>query len=198
MSSRANKLTKRREPFTFMLYLGIFGSGILFMAIFLIFLKKEYINQNIPMAIPGIFWLSTLVIVFSSLSFYLSKKYLENQNFQKSKAYLAITFFLGLLFMVFQMVGWYNLAKEGKTISTHTGASFLIILSGLHILHTVGGIVALSRVVSKVFGNKTYIDSFVYSVNPPNQLSIRLVYIYWHFIDFLWLIIFLFLLYHAT
>lgn len=198
MSNRPNKLIKRREPFTFMLYLGILGSVILFLAIFLIFLKKEYVNQDIPMVIPKIFWLSTLVIIFSSLSFYLSRKYLENQNFQNSKTFLAITFFLGLLFLIFQLVGWYSLANDGKTISTHTGASFLIILSGLHILHTFGGIVALSRVVSKVFSNKTYVDSFVYSVNPPNQLSIRLVYIYWHFIDLLWLIIFLFLLYHAT
>jgi cytochrome c oxidase subunit 3 len=97
-----------------------------------------------------------------------------------------------------QITGWMELTNSGFTMANHTGVSFLFILSGLHILHTFGGIVGLSLTVAKVFRNKSYVDSFVYSVNPPNQLNFKLIYIYWHFLDILWLLIFLFLLYHAT
>lgn len=193
-----NNLTKRREPFTFMLYLAIVGSGILFLAIFLFFLKKEIVNQNIPLVIPKVLWLSSLVILASSFTIWMAKGYLEIQAFDKYKLYLAITYFLGLIFLVLQISGLMQLGNEGFTMANHTGASFLYILSGLHILHTFGGLVGLSLTVAKVFSNKTYVDSFVYSVNPPNQLNFKLIYIYWHFLDVLWLLIFLFLLYHAT
>jgi cytochrome c oxidase subunit III len=193
-----NKLTKRREPFAFMLYLAIFGSFMLFMAIFMIFLKKEIVNQNIPMIIPKVLWASTFVIICSSLTVFLAKKMFLNQNFQQFRIYLAITYLLGLLFLVLQISGWVELSSRGFTVANHTGVSFIYILSGLHILHAFGGIVGLSLTVAKVFRNKTYVDSFVYSVNPPNQLNFKLIYIYWHFLDILWLIIFLFLLYHAT
>lgn len=193
-----NKFSKRREPFAFMLYLAIFGSGLLFLAVFLIFLRKELINQNIPLVIPKVFWASSLVIILSSLTIFLARKDLFNQQFVAFKRYLGFTYLLGLLFLVLQITGWMELSNKGFTMANHTGASFLYILSGLHTLHTFGGIVALSITMAKVFRNKSYIDSFVYSVNPPNQLNFKLIYIYWHFLDVLWLIIFLFLLYHAT
>ncbi|MCP9755746.1 heme-copper oxidase subunit III [Lacihabitans sp. CCS-44] len=193
-----NKFSKRREPFAFMLYLAMFGSSILFLAVFLVFLKKEFVNQNIPLIIPKTFWVSSLVIILSSITIYLAKKQLFSQKFVSYKSYLGITYLLGLLFLVLQISGWMELANRGFTMANHTGVSFLYILSGLHILHTFGGIVALSLTVAKVFRNKSYVDSFVYSVNPPNQLNFKLIYIYWHFLDLLWLLIFLFLLYHAT
>lgn len=195
---KENKWTKRREPFTFMLYLAIFGSIILFVAIFTIFLKKEIMNQDIPLVIPKVFWASSVVISGSSLTIVLAKQSLQNQIFNRFKLYLAITYFLGLLFLVLQISGWIELANKGFTIANHTGVSFLYILSGLHILHTFGGIVGLSITVAKVFRNKSYVDSFVYSVNPPNQLNFKLIYTYWHFLDILWIFIFLFLLYHAS
>lgn len=195
---KENKWTKRREPFTYMLYLAIFGSIILFVAIFTIFLKKEIVNQDIPLVIPKVFWASSAVISISSLTIALAKESLQNQIFNRFKLYLAITYFLGLLFLVLQISGWVELANKGFTIANHTGVSFLYILSGLHILHTFGGLVGLSITVAKVFRNKSYVDSFVYSVNPPNQLNFKLIYTYWHFLDILWIFIFLFLLYHAS
>ena len=198
MSKRENKLTKRREPFTFMLYLGLAGSGILFLSVLAIFLKKEVINQDIPLFIPKVFWLSTLVIILSSFFLYISKRDLESQSFEKFKRHLATTFFLGLAFLVLQIIGWLELANQGYTMAKHTGASFIYILSGLHILHTFGGIVALSLTIAKAFRNRSYVDSFVFSVNPPNQLNMKLVSIYWHFLGVLWVLIFLFLLYHAS
>jgi cytochrome c oxidase subunit III len=193
-----NSLTKRREPFTYMLYLGILGSGILFLFIFLVFLKKEYNNQDIPVATPKIFWLSTATILLSSLGLFLSKSYVKSEKFSLYRLALVISFILGILFITFQIIGWQQLYQKNITIQNHTGASFLFILSALHIVHTLGGLVALAMTVFKAFKHASYVDSFVYNVNPPNQLRLKLVSIYWHFLDIMWLIIFLFMLYHAS
>ncbi|MFN3590499.1 MAG: heme-copper oxidase subunit III, partial [Spirosomataceae bacterium] len=65
-------------------------------------------------------------------------------------------------------------------------------------VHTAGGVIALIVAVVDAWRNRKYVDSFVYSVNPPNQLRLKLISIYWHFVDILWLILFLFLAYHAV
>jgi cytochrome c oxidase subunit III len=193
-----NIFSKRREPFAFMLYLGIFGSCLLFFFIFLIFLKKEIINQNIPLQLPKVFWVSTLIMILSSVSLVLSKKYLEIQKFISFRIAFTSSFILGILFLVFQIIGWKQLLNSGLTMSNNTGASFLYILSALHLAHTLGGIVGMSLTLAKAYKNTKYVDAFVFSVNPPNQLNLKLISIYWHFLDILWLVIFLFMLYHAS
>lgn len=193
-----NTFTKRREPFTFMLYLGMFGSSLLFVFIFFVFMKKEFINQNIPIALPKVFWLSSFAILLSSALLYYAKKCLQNENFGIYKWILSLTLCSGILFFVFQLVGWRMLNNTGITMGNNTGGAFIYIFSGLHLLHSFIGIMGLLYVVIKAFKNYSYVDAFVYSVNPPNVLRLKLVSIYWHFLDILWIVIFLFILYHAS
>jgi cytochrome c oxidase subunit 3 len=182
-----------------MLLLGIFGSCLFFLSIFLLFIKKEFQNTDIVLTIPKILWLSSLSIILSSIALFLARKTQENQNFKFFRIWLGSTFFLGILFLAFQMQGWKTLYLENnQNLSKHTGSAYLLLLSVMHLLHTLGGLVGLSITIYKVFRNTSFADSFVYSVNPPNQLNLRLVSIYWHFLAVLWIIIFLFLLYHAS
>jgi cytochrome c oxidase subunit 3 len=109
-----------------------------------------------------------------------------------------LTLIAGLFFIVLQGFGWKTLLSSGITMRNNTGGMFIYILSGLHIFHTLGGLIALASANTDAFQRMEYVDSYVYSVNPPNQLKIKLISIYWHFIDILWIAIFLFLLYHAT
>ena len=128
----------------------------------------------------------------------MSKSYVKSEKFSLYRLALVISFVLGILFITFQIIGWQQLYQKNITIQNHTGASFLFILSALHIVHTLGGLIALAMTVFKAFKHASYVDSFVYNVNPPNQLRLKLVSIYWHFLDIMWLIIFLFMLYHAS
>jgi cytochrome c oxidase subunit 3 len=194
----SNAFTKRREPLAFMLYLGIFGSVTLFTFIIFVFVRKELGENEIPIKIPPSFWFSTLAILASSVTLIKAKEYLKTEKFQEFRWMIGSSYFLGLLFLTFQLMGWTNLLSSGITLANSTGGSFTYILSGLHIVHTLGGILALSFLVREAFRKTSYVDSFVFSVNPPNQLKIKLISIYWHFLDVLWILIFLFLLYHAT
>jgi cytochrome c oxidase subunit 3 len=193
-----NILTRRREPFTFMLYLGMAGSCILFLFIFLVFVRKEILNQQIPLHLPGVFWWSTVSILLSSLSIEFAKHAFKREKFFSYRVSISLCFALSLLFLSFQFFGWQQLTSSGITMANSTSGSFIYILSGLHIVHTLVGIIGLTVVIRDAFSNLSYVDSFIYSVNAPNQLRLKLFSIYWHFLDALWLIIFLFLLYHAS
>lgn len=193
-----NVFTKRREPFTFMLYLGISGSCMLFLFIFFVFLRKELLNQQIPLKLPEVFWWSTIVILLCSGLIEYAKKAIKNQKFSSYRWSISLCFLFALLFLIMQFLGWRELMSTGITMANSTGGSFIFILSGLHIIHTLAGIIGLCVVIVDAFKNISYVDSFIYSVNAPNQLRLKLFSIYWHFLDALWLIIFLFLIYHAA
>lgn len=193
-----NALTKRREPLSFMLHLGIFGSVLLFAFIILVFVQKELGENEIPIKIPLSFWISSIAILASSVTLVKAKAYLETEKFQEFRWMIGASYFLGLLFLTLQLMGWTQLLSSGITMANSTGGAFTYVLSGLHIFHTLGGVIALTFLVREAFRKTSYIDSYVFSVNPPNQLRIRLISIYWHFLDILWILIFLFLLYHAS
>jgi cytochrome c oxidase subunit 3 len=193
-----NFLTKRREPFSYMLYLAMAGSVILFSFIFFVFLRKEYLNQDIPFVVPKILWVSTIVLLLSSLFLEVAKKNLEKQIFAGFKFSLGISFVLGIIFFVCQYWAWKELLIKGYTMDKHTGASFVYVFSGLHLAHALGGIVAMSITIYRSFKQKNYVENFVFSVNPPNLLNLRLVSHYWHFLGILWILIFLFMVYHAS
>lgn len=194
----ANSLSKRREPLQFMLYLSILGSALLFFFVLFIFVKREFDNQDLRVPIPDSFWVSTLAIILSSGTIAGAKHFFRNEKFNDYRLAISVTFGLGVVFLASQAWGWQELFNQNIRLDNDTGGSFVYILSGLHLAHTVGGVLALSVVMYKAFVNKTYVDSYVYSVNPPNQLRLKLTSIYWHFVDILWLILFVFLLYHAA
>ncbi|MBA4852961.1 cytochrome c oxidase subunit 3 [Emticicia sp. BO119] len=192
------QLTKRREPLSFMLYLGIMGSSLLFFFIILVFVAKEINNQQITIKIPGVFWASTCIIITSSSTLQWANKAFREERFRSYRLNISLTLICGILFMVLQALGWRQMILGGITMSNNTGGMFIYILSGLHLIHALVGIVALGVANRDAFKRMEYVESYVYSVNPPNQLKLRLISIYWHFIDALWLLLFLFLLYHAS
>lgn len=194
----SNALTKRREPFQFMLWLGILSSTLLFLFILVVFVKKEFENQEIPLQLPFTFWLSTLFILASSVTLRLSANLLEKQDFPAYRNMLLITNILGLAFLSSQLWGWMFLFQQNIFPSNNTGGSFIYILSGLHLIHTLGGVVALSMVYSRSMRNRTFVDSFVDSVNPPSRLRLKLTSLYWHFVDVVWIVIFAFLLWQSS
>jgi cytochrome c oxidase subunit 3 len=194
----SNHFTKRREPFSFMLYLAMVGSALLFFFLILVFISKETQNQDIPINIPMQFWWSSWVILTSSATLYWANKAFRQERFRSYRLNISLTLLAGVFFIILQGFGWRKMVLSGITMSNNTGGMFIYILSGLHIVHTLAGLIALASANKDAFQRMEYVDSYVYSVNPPNQLKIKLISIYWHFIDVLWIVLFMFLLYHAS
>jgi cytochrome c oxidase subunit 3 len=191
-------LTKRREPFKFMLGVGIFGIVFIFLALSFIYVMRKSSADWVNFKLPAIFWVSTAFIVLSSLSLNGANKAFKREEFSSYKWLTGCTLTLGILFIITQLIGWQQLVKMGVIMRNNPAGAFLYVLSGLHILHIIGGIVFLSIAFIDAIKRTTYVDAFVYSINPPNQLRLKLVTIYWHFVDILWIYLFLFFLYHHS
>ncbi|MES2733679.1 MAG: cytochrome c oxidase subunit 3 [Bacteroidota bacterium] len=191
-------LIKRQEPFRFMLLLGIFGSAMLFLLLTVIYLSRKSGSDWIAFELPTIFWFSTLIMTLSSLTLQQANRAFKAEHFFTYRLQMGATLTLGLLFITMQLMGWNELIEQGITLGKSTAGAFVYLLSGLHILHILLGLIFLLILFTEAIRRMSYVDSFVYSVNPPNQLKMKLVSIYWHFVDVLWMCIFLFLWYQHS
>jgi cytochrome c oxidase subunit 3 len=191
-----NWLTKRREPFRFMLVLGLGGSVLIFGFLLLIYLARKGATGWEDVALPRIFWLSTAAMLNSSYTLHSANVAFRHERFLNYRIMMGATLALGLLFVVLQVLGWAEMLRGGVRLGPNVAGAFIYVISGLHVFHILIGLIFLIIVFRDALRNKRYLDAFVYSVNPPNQLKLSLVTFYWHFVDALWLVLFAFLLYH--
>lgn len=192
--SKENPFTKRREPLGFMLWLGVAGSALLFTSIFAIFLVRTQQQTGSFVTLPDVFWLSTLVILFSSITLHEANLAFESERFLHFRVFLGATLVLGITFILLQAGGWMEMMDSGVFHTSKTSTGFIYLLTGLHLVHIAAGIIYLAILFRVAVKNKSYVDSFVYSVNAPNRLRIKLMTRYWHFTGALWLAVFLFLI----
>ncbi|MFN8353262.1 MAG: heme-copper oxidase subunit III [Spirosomataceae bacterium] len=173
--SAGNLFTKRREPFQFMLWLGMGGSAIVFLFLLIAYIVRKDNGAWQEIALPRIFWLSTFTIGLSSLTLHWANKAFRNESFLKYRFLVGSTLLLGFVFMVMQGWGWQSMLRLGIRPSTSLAGGFVYLISGLHLLHILLGVVFLLIIFIDAIRRISYIDSFIYSVNPPNQLKLRLV-----------------------
>jgi cytochrome c oxidase subunit 3 len=142
---------------------------------------------EIPM--PFSFTLSTIVIVLSSLVFHFGLIAVKKENYGLAKLSVALTLFLGLLFVYTQYMGWVTLNNNGFYLAGKDStqeSSFLYLLTGLHVVHLVGGLFSLIVVFVKTI-KKRY--------NAEDSVGFQVSLTYWHFLGGLWVYLFFFLRY---
>lgn len=135
--------------------------------------------------LPMMFWISTAVLLISSISINAAVNAAKKNEFGKVKALSALTLLLGLGFVVSQYLGWTKLVSEGVYLVGNPSGSFMYVLTGLHVVHVLAGIICL--IVINVKANQQLYTA-------KNYLGLQLCAIYWHFLDGLWVYLFLFLL----
>jgi cytochrome c oxidase subunit 3 len=137
--------------------------------------------------LPTAFFYSTAVILGCSVTFHLAKKAIQKDNSRLTTSMLLLTLALGILFVVLQFVGFRQIVDNGyfftgseSTITT----TFLYIVTIVHMAHLFGGLISLLIIIYNHFKQK---------YNSTQTLGIELGAMYWHFLDFLWVYLFLFL-----
>ncbi len=192
------RFLRRREPFKFMLWLGIFGMALMFFILTFIYSTRrddaDWVNFPLPLA----FWYSTIAIVLSSLTLHFANSAIEEEKFLRYRWLISSTFTLGLVFGLLQWQGWADLQRVGIFLNGSPSGAFLYLISGLHLAHLLGGMLFLGYALIEALRYRQYLDSFIYSVNPPNQLRLKLITRYWHFVDILWIYLFCFFLFQHT
>jgi cytochrome c oxidase subunit 3 len=151
-----------------------------------IFLSRG--EQGVTVAMPRMFFLSTGLILLSSISFESAKRSLKQGGVTSYVRLLAITLFLGLLFLAAQLMGWRELAAQGIYFASHPHSSFFYFLTGVHGIHLLGGILALLYLVDRTRRNGGQVTS------ERGRTLTDVVSLYWHAMDGLWLWVFLLLL----
>jgi len=137
--------------------------------------------------LPTAFYYSTVVIIGCSVTFHLAKKAIQKDNQKATTSLLLATLALGILFVVLQFVGFGQIIESGYYF---TGAessittTFLYIVTVVHLLHLAGGLIALFIIIFKQFKGR---------YNATETLGVELGAMYWHFLDLLWIYLFLFL-----
>lgn len=179
-----------------MLLLGMGGSALIFGFLLALYLFRKGDSGWRDVALPRLFWLSTATILNSSYTLRSANVAFRREHFLNYRIMMGTTLALGVLFVVLQVLGWTEMRNAGVKLGPNIAGAFIYLISGLHIVHILIGLFFLVVVFRDALRNKKYLDAFVYSVNPPNQLKLSLVSFYWHFVDALWLILFCFLLYH--
>ncbi len=139
--------------------------------------------------IPSAFLISCILIVLSSFTFIAAKRALKGENRQMTTLLLLATFALGIAFIVSQIYGFGQIIDSGYYLTgaaSNVTMSFIYVLAGVHILHVVAGLISLLVVIYNHFKQK---------YTATDMLGIELSATFWHFIDILWLFLFLFLAY---
>ena len=177
--------TLSMNPKKFMLWLTIVSILMMFAGWTSGYLVRKAEGRWHEFELPQIFWYSTAILLVSSVSMFLALQSAKKDNFNALKIAISITFVFGLGFLTTQVIGFSDLIKNQLYFAgSDVAASWLYALIGLHAAHVISGLVVL--LISLV-------SAFKFTANSKNLLRIQLCATYWHFLDFLWLYLFLFL-----
>lgn len=137
--------------------------------------------------LPTAFYWSTLVIISCSVTFHLAKLAIKKDQNSKTSMYLLLTLLLGCSFVGLQFLGFNQIIAEGYYFTGQASSittTFLYIVTLVHLLHLAGGIISLLIIIYNHFKQK---------YNSTQTIGIELGAMYWHFLDVLWVYLFLFL-----
>jgi cytochrome c oxidase subunit 3 len=141
-----------------------------------------------PFELPTAVWISTAILIASSCTFALAKRNLAAAKETIAHRWFLITTGLGGVFVASQLVAWFVLYQRGVYLSSNPYAGFFYVFTAVHAVHVLGGLCALGYLVLK-----TSIPTQS-AAELSNRLNSAIVVgWYWHFMDALWLVLFLLL-----
>ena len=138
--------------------------------------------QNIE--IPSVLWLNTAILLASSATIEAGRRSLRYGRLFAMKIWLVASGGFGVAFLIGQFAAWRQLVAAGVYLPTTLHSSFFYLLTALHGVHLLGGMIALAYVVTRALRNR---------ITPAKGESLKLCATYWHFMDGLWVYLFILL-----
>lgn len=176
------------HPKNVLLVLVLFSLSLLFLSLSAAFVYTRVQSNLPPLRLPTIFLFNTLILIASSWTMIRAKKAFladDTKGYQKS---LLITVVLSIVFLFAQIQGWRMLFSQNIFINSGNAASYLYIISFLHFAHVIGGLPFLGIFLWNAYRHmKEPVSVLVYFSDPEKRLLLRLLTMYWHFLDGLWI-----------
>ncbi len=170
-----------------LLYIGIVSIVMLFAGLTSAYVVRADNGNWLVFHLPSISIVSTAIIVMSSLTMLLAQRAIKKDNYMLTNLGLFLTLALGVAFFFTQIEGWKQLTAQGIYFVgkyANASGSFLYLIALVHLAHMIGGLIALAVSLTKGLLKK---------YSSSDYLGIELTAIYWHFLDLLWVYLFLFL-----
>ena len=202
----------QRKALRALLWFGLVSIIMLFAGLTSAYIVRQGEGKWVEFDLPRLFTVSSLIILLSSLSMHWALASIKKNDYKNLLTGLLVTLFLGIGFVVTQYLAWselyqngivftgnissiktnYNYIPAGSETAADAGGvgnvagSFLYVITGLHVVHLLVGLIALIIVFSRSIQRK---------YSQINYNGVKMCAIYWHILDGLWLYLFFFLLY---
>jgi cytochrome c oxidase subunit 3 len=162
--------------------LGVFLAvvGALFSLFISAYLMRVGTNEWWSMPVPRQLWLNTAILILSSIALEWARSEARHGRGNSTRIAIFAAFALAVLFLVGQILAWRELTADGYGLAGNPASSFFYVITGMHGVHIVGGLLALGR---------TMIRARSGAVTSGMSLGIELCAIYWHFMLVVWLIL---------
>lgn len=176
-SGGGSELTPPLEGYRIGIWLAVASITMMFLALTSAYILNQAYHR--PLDLPSMFLVSTVIILASSVTFEISRRALRQRYEVIFMRWLCVTMILGLTFLCVQSFAWRQLVAHGFYVNTNLHSGYAYIFTGLHAVHLLGGILALSYVIYKSRrGLWTALR---------RRVSVDATALYWHFLDGLWL-----------
>jgi cytochrome c oxidase subunit III len=177
------------NPKKFALWLFMATVVMIFAALTSAYIVRHANGSWMVFELPKMFWVNTAIILGSSFTMHWAYTAAKRDQIETMKLAITLTTILGVGFLVGQIFAWGQLVDNQIYLrgrdATAVSGSFLYVISWLHWLHVISGVIVLLVSTTSVFRLK---------VNSKNLLGLEMCATYWHFLDVLWLYLFVFLL----
>lgn len=174
-------------PPLFALWAAMASIVMMFGSLTSAYIVRQAAGNWLEFPMPDIFMYSTVTILVSSVTLHVAYSAFRKGNKVLYRSLLPLSLVLGIAFVVLQYEGWKALYAMGVALDGNPGGSFFYLISGVHAAHVVGGIFALLTATLHAF---TLNDNYT----EKRRRRFQLVVHYWHFVDLLWVYLFVFLL----
>ena len=174
-------------PKKFNMWIFIFTSFMFFAALtsgFIVYTGGR--EHAINIILPKAFMYSTTVIIISSITMFIASRAAKRLEFGKQRLFLWLTLALGVLFFAIQIYGWSILIKMGVYfINPNASQSFIYVFTGMHLIHIFAGLLLIINTLWRSYKNVP---------QAKNLFGMEMSGIFWHFVDIIWIYLYVFLL----
>jgi cytochrome c oxidase subunit 3 len=187
MESKYSKEGQGRiHPQKFVLWVAMGSIVMMFAGLTSAYIVKKSQANWLEYSLPTVFWYSTLTIIVSSVTINMALKAFKARETKQYRMLITLTALLGLLFIGLQIAGFANLEARNIPLfgsKSNSATSFLGVITILHMLHVLGGVIAILVIFIRAYFSK---------IKNYSSLPIEIISTYWHFVDFLWIYLFIF------
>ena len=159
-------------------FLAVVGS------LFALFISAYSMRMNLvdwrTLPVPRLLWFNTAVLVLSSVALQWAQVAARRNNIDGVIVGLCAGGASAVTFLVGQLLAWRQLSGAGYFLASNPANSFFYLITAVHGLHLMGGLVALGRTTAKVWRGVAVTEL---------RLSVELCAIYWHFLLLVWLVL---------